>query len=214
VDGASLSACLFAAPQLAADYRLAQDSPCIDAGTNQDWMTGTTDLAGNPRIQGARADIGAYEFIASGPRLLSPVRSTGSFSVSVLTDTAKTYWLEYKNSLSDPVWTPLLPGVAGDGTIRILVDATASVPHRFYRLGASSISTSGGFGLSNLVRSNGTFAVSVSTASGKTYFLEYKNSLSDTNWTALPAVSGDGTVKALTDPTATAPQRFFRVRAQ
>lgn len=43
------------------DYRLRQDSPCIDAGTSEDWMTDAKDLAGRPRIQGGKPDIGAYE---------------------------------------------------------------------------------------------------------------------------------------------------------
>ncbi|MCC6357073.1 MAG: PKD domain-containing protein, partial [Verrucomicrobiae bacterium] len=43
------------------DYRLAPNSPCIDAGINQDWMFEATDLAGNPRILNGTADMGAYE---------------------------------------------------------------------------------------------------------------------------------------------------------
>ena len=44
----------------AADLRLAANSPCIDAGINQDWMFGATDLR-NPRVLNARVDMGAYE---------------------------------------------------------------------------------------------------------------------------------------------------------
>lgn len=43
--------------------RLAQGSPCINAGTNQAWMTtDTLDLAGNLRVRFGRVDIGAYEW--------------------------------------------------------------------------------------------------------------------------------------------------------
>lgn len=45
----------------AGNYRLIQTSPCINAGTNQAWMIGATDLDGNPRILGERVDMGAYE---------------------------------------------------------------------------------------------------------------------------------------------------------
>jgi hypothetical protein len=42
-------------------YRLADGSPCVNAGTNATWMIGAVDLAGLPRLVGARVDIGAYE---------------------------------------------------------------------------------------------------------------------------------------------------------
>ena len=43
------------------DYRLATNSPCVNAGTNQDWMAGATDLDGEPRVAGSAVDMGAYE---------------------------------------------------------------------------------------------------------------------------------------------------------
>ena len=64
----------------AGDYRLATNSPCVNAGTNQDWMAGATDLDGAPRIVGPAADMGAYElgsfrcnFSATPTRGLSPL---------------------------------------------------------------------------------------------------------------------------------------------
>jgi hypothetical protein len=42
-------------------YTLQKTSPCKEAGINQSWMTGALDLAGQPRIQGPRVDLGAYE---------------------------------------------------------------------------------------------------------------------------------------------------------
>ncbi len=43
------------------DCHLQLGSPCINAGLNQDWMVGATDLDGNPRISLGVVDIGAYE---------------------------------------------------------------------------------------------------------------------------------------------------------
>jgi hypothetical protein len=63
------------------------------------------------------------------------------------------------------------------------------------------------------VRSGSTFSVSVPTRSGRVYALEYKTSLGESVWTALPLQPGDGSTKMLTDPTASASQRFYRVRA-
>jgi hypothetical protein len=43
------------------DFRLLPPSPCIDAGMNQNWMTGTTDLDGRPRVIHGTVDMGVYE---------------------------------------------------------------------------------------------------------------------------------------------------------
>jgi hypothetical protein len=56
------------------------------------------------------------------------------------------------------------------------------------------------------------FSVSLPTQSGRVYRLEYKGALTETNWTALPLVAGNGVVLTLTDATATASERFYRVR--
>ncbi|WP_160164593.1 hypothetical protein [Pedosphaera parvula] len=66
--------------------------------------------------------------------------------------------------------------------------------------------------LSNPSASSNTFKLSLPTQSGKVYVLEYKASLSDTNWTSLPLVPGNGSTLFLTDPTATNAQQFYRVR--
>jgi len=43
------------------DYRLRMTSPCVNAGTNQPWMTNAVDLEGNARILKTIVDMGAYE---------------------------------------------------------------------------------------------------------------------------------------------------------
>lgn len=48
-------------PQLRPDMLLKSASPCFNTGTNSPWMTGTTDLAGLPRINHDVVDMGAYE---------------------------------------------------------------------------------------------------------------------------------------------------------
>jgi len=56
------------------------------------------------------------------------------------------------------------------------------------------------------------FSVTVATLAGKSYTLEFKDTLDESTWTALPQVTGDGTDKTLTDPSAVGPHRFYRVR--
>lgn len=57
------------------------------------------------------------------------------------------------------------------------------------------------------------FSAAVPTLAGRSYLLEFKTSLDQTNWTALPAVAGNGTILWLSDPAATNAQRFYRVRS-
>jgi hypothetical protein len=60
----------------AGNLRLQSNSPCIDAGLN-DFVFGTTDLDGNPRVTGGTVDMGAYEFQYTGaPVITLQPRST------------------------------------------------------------------------------------------------------------------------------------------
>jgi hypothetical protein len=54
----------------------------------------------------------------------------------------------------------------------------------------------------------------ITSASGTTYVLEAKESLTDSDWTPVASVNGDGTVIELTDPSPSASQRFYRVRIE
>jgi alpha-tubulin suppressor-like RCC1 family protein len=58
----------------------------------------------------------------------------------------------------------------------------------------------------------GGFGVSLPSQSGRVYALEFKNLLTDSNWTALPLAAGTGRWLRLADSTATKSQRFYRVR--
>ena len=48
------------------DFRLSLNSPCLNTGTNMDWMTNAVDLDGKARIRYGRADMGAYEHVYNG----------------------------------------------------------------------------------------------------------------------------------------------------
>jgi len=66
-----------------------------------------------------------------------------------------------------------------------------------------------------LISSN-SFSFSISSQNGGVFELEFKNSLTDTNWTAnwngAPLAAGNGTNLMFTDSAATNSQRFYRVR--
>ena len=56
------------------------------------------------------------------------------------------------------------------------------------------------------------FNVEVPTTCGRVYRLEYKNSLDESNWVAMPLVSGIGVPRKLVDPMTNSVSRFYRVR--
>ncbi len=61
---------LSVAPGLAADYRLAKESPCVNAGVNQSWMreAGGVDLDRRQRLDrfSRLVDMGCYEYVSEG----------------------------------------------------------------------------------------------------------------------------------------------------
>jgi hypothetical protein len=52
------------------NWQLKSTSPCVNAGTNMNWMWTATDLDGNARIVNGRVDMGTYEYIPE-PVLIS-----------------------------------------------------------------------------------------------------------------------------------------------
>jgi hypothetical protein len=80
--------------------------------------------------------------------------------------------------------------------------------------GQVSVVDSNGLRLSAAPIANSTFGVGVPTVVGKSYILEYTDSLPATDWIPLPAVPGDGTIKILSDPSPKTQQRFYRLRVE
>ena len=48
------------------NFRLAPDSPCVNRGLNQAWMTNAVDLDGNQRLRYGAVDMGACELVYEG----------------------------------------------------------------------------------------------------------------------------------------------------
>ena len=91
------------------DYRLAQGSPCIDAGGNDDWMWNAGDLDGNPRVWRGKSfltvDIGAYEYNSSEFRVVEHSKAAGSCLLAWRSRPGDTYTVWSCGDLMDAVWS-------------------------------------------------------------------------------------------------------------
>jgi PKD domain/Bacterial Ig-like domain len=69
------------------DFHLRADAPAIDAVPSDSALPGETDLDGNPRISGAAADQGAFEFVDHAPTaVLSTPTATAKLNAPVTLD--------------------------------------------------------------------------------------------------------------------------------
>jgi len=66
----------------------------------------------------------------------------------------------------------------------------------------------------NAAVSSGSFSLSFGTENGKTYDVEYTESLVNPKWLPLLTVFGDGSVATINDPAQPSGQRFYRFRAR
>jgi hypothetical protein len=66
--------------------------------------------------------------------------------------------------------------------------------------------------LLNPLRTPSTFSFLIQTMDRKHYALDFKNSLTTTNWSTVGTNAGNGALELLTDRAATAAQRFYRLR--
>ena len=116
------------------DYRLQAGSPCVNAGTNQAWMVGASDLTGNARISGGTVDMGAYEYGVSQPRpiLNSPTHLAGNqFQFLVSGVAGQNYTVQFAVSLTN--WN-LLYITNAPGSSFMVKDIAATNGARFYRI--------------------------------------------------------------------------------
>ena len=76
------------------------------------------------------------------PPAPAPVLPTSSFSrpggvptfTGIATVSGYTYYLVWKNNLTDASWTPITPGTTGTGGAITLTDPSPNAQHRFYRI--------------------------------------------------------------------------------
>ena len=128
---------------------------------------------------------------------VAAISGGGGHSLALRTDGSVVAWGANWNGQCDLPTTTLnaLGIAAGSRHSLVLVDDGAFVPRLFRPAWRGN-----------------RFSTLAQTLNRKNYSLEYRNSLPETNWTALPAVKGNGAIKILSDTEATSAQRFYRIR--
>jgi hypothetical protein len=129
-----------------------------------------------------------------------------------------TYRVQYKDNLTDANWTDLPPDITATGPMTSVTNVVGSQPQRFFRVywvsgGSLPPLNPAPVMLSLKAGTPGAVVISWNSVSNLTYRVQYKNNLTDVNWTDLPAdVAATGPTTSVTNVVVGQPQRFFRVR--
>ena len=118
VDGISLAGAT-------ADTLLFTNVKAAQAGN---YVVVITNVAGS-----ITSSVASLTVLPSGT-LISLSMVQPAVSIAFPSEVGFNYVLEYKNSLDDPVWTPLSPAVAGTGVELVLQDPNAPAASRYYRV--------------------------------------------------------------------------------
>jgi len=118
------------------DFRLLPSSPCIDVGTNEDWMNGAIDLDGNLRILvGALSltvDMGAYEHrfpLAIGRNTPTEVELSWAMRPQ------RSYTILSSFNMTAEPWTEETTMLGGkSGGPAVWVDPSATSALKFYKI--------------------------------------------------------------------------------
>ena len=112
------------------NFHLLSTSPCIDAGTNEAWMTGTTDLDGHQRIINSRVDMGAYESLS--PAISAIARAADDVVITWHSVSNLEYSVYGSTNVADGFSVLLQDGLPGTPPFNVVTDAVDGVERRGY----------------------------------------------------------------------------------
>ncbi len=120
------------------DFRLGAGSPCIDTGTNEEWMWDEVDLDGNPRIcRGETSwtvDMGAYEHGSFPFEVIEIARIEGT-TLTWRSHPGDSYTIWTTGDPSDErSWSPEA-AVSSGGHTTTWADLDTTSTRKFYRIG-------------------------------------------------------------------------------
>ncbi|MFH0907642.1 MAG: choice-of-anchor Q domain-containing protein [bacterium] len=112
------------------DLHLRSGSPCIDAGTNLSWTATGRDIDGQPRLSGARPDMGCDEaqFVI---RAVTRNATSSLVTVDAVVDGA--FQIDASPTPSPAAWTGVTQVVTASVAVATLADTNAPVASRMYR---------------------------------------------------------------------------------
>jgi hypothetical protein len=126
---------------IASDYHLSPQSPCINSGMNSALNDADTfDLDGHARVVDFTVDLGAYEFrppLLNSFRILSCNPSAGTTTLTWESVAGAIYSLEQATDLSSPsVFTVVATNIPGNAATTTFTSSnTPAASARFYRVG-------------------------------------------------------------------------------
>jgi len=164
---------------------------------NKEFLIGTSNLATLPG--GVTPD---YVFTNRGPFLFLNIGVTNTVGIIGSVETPASYTTLPTDGVSSLVGLGNSLAVATNSPKNFNDQANSIVPVRFEpsRLAGT-----------NFVMTFRT-ATGVNGTAGPTYTIEYKNSLSDVSWTTLTNAPGDGKTHSVSNATASAAHRTFRLK--
>jgi hypothetical protein len=119
--------------------------------------------------------------------------------------------LQYKDSLSATTWQDALPDVTATGLTTTATNALGGAMQRYYRVELAPTAPPP-LAITSIRVTNGLAVITWNSVAGQIYRLQYKDSLSATNWQdALPDVTATGPTTTATNALGGATHRFYRV---
>jgi len=120
------------------DFRLQSGSPCINTGNYLSWMSGGTDLLGNPRLFNGIVDRGAYES-PSDSSPVNPVAVNIGLGVEIIWNSQAgiRYWIQASDNLTDTNnWHTIDQRIGNGGEMNAIYSAK-NQPYKCFRVTAS-----------------------------------------------------------------------------
>ena len=111
-------------------YHLTASSPCIDAGTNEEWMTTSSDIDGQPRIFNGHVDIGSDE----GTIAASAITGINVYTTKWDTVVGATCQLQRSDSVTSSSWIDILDMVTSTENVISFCFTNTNDRIQFYRL--------------------------------------------------------------------------------